>query len=94
MYIYIYIYTHVCVYIYIYIVYIIIHSSLFTIRSLRGGLLRVARGPGVRRRGSRLLRAAGRGYYSISGGRLCTLIGVPCRISMLSTFSTFANLLF
>ena len=29
-----------------------------------------------------------------SGGRLCTLIGVPCRISMLSTFSTFANILF
>ena len=29
-----------------------------------------------------------------SGGRLCTLIGVPCRISMLSTFSTFANVLF
>ena len=30
----------------------------------------------------------------ISGGRLCTLIGVPCRISMLSTFSTFANIMF
>ena len=29
-----------------------------------------------------------------SGGRLCTLIGVPCRLSMLSTFSTSANLLF
>ena len=29
-----------------------------------------------------------------SGGRLCTLIGVPCRLSMLSTFSTFANMLF
>ena len=29
-----------------------------------------------------------------SGGRLCTLIGVPCRLSMLSTFSTFANVLF
>ena len=29
-----------------------------------------------------------------SGGRLCTLIGVPCRFSMLSTFSTFANVLF
>ena len=30
----------------------------------------------------------------LSGGRLCTLIGVPCRLSMLSTFSTFANVLF
>ena len=30
----------------------------------------------------------------ISGGRLCTLIGVPCCLSMLSTFSTFANVLF
>ena len=29
-----------------------------------------------------------------SGGRLCTLIGVPCRFSMLSTFSTSANVLF
>ena len=29
-----------------------------------------------------------------SGGRLCTLIGVPCRLSLLSTFSTFANALF
>ena len=29
-----------------------------------------------------------------SGGRLCTLIGVPCHLSMLSTFSTFANVLF
>ena len=29
-----------------------------------------------------------------SGGRLCTLIGVPCRLSMLSTFSTSANVLF
>ena len=29
-----------------------------------------------------------------SGGRLCTLIGVPCRLSMLSTFNTFANVLF
>ena len=29
-----------------------------------------------------------------SGGRLCTLIGVPCRISMLSTLSTFANVSF
>ena len=29
-----------------------------------------------------------------SGGRLCTLIGVPCRLSMLSTFSTFAHVLF
>ena len=28
--------------------------------------------------------------YIYSGGRLCTLIGVPCRLSMLSTFSTFA----
>ena len=27
-------------------------------------------------------------------GRLCTLIGVPCRLSMLSTFSTFAIVLF
>ena len=33
-------------------------------------------------------------YYYYSGGRLCTLIGVPCRLSMLSTFSTFANVLF
>ena len=29
-----------------------------------------------------------------SGGRLCALIGVPCRLSMLSTFSTFAKALF
>ena len=29
--------------------------------------------------------------FITSGGRLCTLIGVPCRLSMLSTFSTFAN---
>ena len=29
-----------------------------------------------------------------SGGRLCTLVGVACRLSMLSTFSTFANVLF
>ena len=36
--------------------------------------------------------AAPRRRYS--GGRLCTLIGVPCRLSMLSTFSTFANVLF
>ena len=33
-------------------------------------------------------------YLYNSGGRLCTLIGVPCRFSMLSTFSTFANVLF
>ena len=32
--------------------------------------------------------------YMYSSGRLCTLIGVPCRLSMLSTFSTFANVLF
>ena len=31
---------------------------------------------------------------SNSGGRLCTLIDVPCRLSMLSTFSTFAKVLF
>ena len=29
-----------------------------------------------------------------SGSCRCALIGVPCRISMLSTFSTFANVLF
>ena len=29
-----------------------------------------------------------------SGSCRCTLIGVPCRLSMLSTFSTFANVLF
>ena len=33
-------------------------------------------------------------WFYESGGRLCTLIGVPCRLSMLSTFSTFANVLF
>ena len=32
--------------------------------------------------------------WQYSSGRLCTLIGVPCRLSMLSTFSTFANVLF
>ena len=31
-------------------------------------------------------------YYS--GSCRCALIGVPCRLSMLSTFSTFANILF
>ena len=29
-----------------------------------------------------------------SGSCRCALIGVPCRLSMLSTFSTFANVLF
>ena len=31
---------------------------------------------------------------TLSGGCRCALIGVPCRLSMLSTFSTFANVLF
>ena len=31
-------------------------------------------------------------YYL--GSCRCALIGVPCRLSMLSTFSTFANVLF
>ena len=31
-------------------------------------------------------------YYS--GSCRCALIGVPCRLCMLSTFSTFANVLF
>ena len=30
----------------------------------------------------------------LSGGLRCALIGVPCNLSMLSTFSTFANVLF
>ena len=30
----------------------------------------------------------------ISGSCRCALIGVPCRLSMLSTFSTFPNALF
>ena len=30
----------------------------------------------------------------ISDSCRCALIGVPCRLSMLSTFSTFANVLF
>ena len=29
--------------------------------------------------------------FVISGSCRCALIGVPCRLSMLSTFSTFAN---
>ena len=33
-------------------------------------------------------------YIYISGSCRCALIGVPCRLSMLSTFSTFANVLF
>ena len=37
--------------------------------------------------------AGGRPSALLLFGRLCTLIGVPCRISMLSTFSTFANVL-
>ena len=33
-------------------------------------------------------------FYDIgSGSCRCALIGVPCRLSMLSTFSTFANVL-
>ena len=33
-------------------------------------------------------------YIYISGSCRCALMGVPCRLSMLSTFSTFANVLF
>ena len=32
--------------------------------------------------------------YIYSGSCRCALIGVPCRLSMLSSFSTFANVLF
>ena len=58
-----------------------------------------AAGPRARARGDipkiqiYIASSEAEGYY-YSGGRLCTLIGVPCRISMLSTFSTFADVLF
>ena len=83
-------------YIYIYIYIYTIHTRPYIYTDVHIHVIR----PDLQTWTSPLRPPAGPGPDSISkllvisGGRLCTLIGVPYRLSMLSTFSTFANVLF
>ena len=63
-------------------IYIYIYSYLFTYSEIVPRLCRSRFGSGP---------ASG---AAAPACRLCTLIGVPCRLSMLITFNTFANILF
>ena len=64
-------------------------------RRAAGGRRAGRRSAGSARRPPPRPRRAPRGArLDFSGSCRCALIGVPCRLSMLSTFSTFANILF
>ena len=106
----IYIYILVCIYIYIYyllslcIVWIDMRTCI-DVLSISSYQIRPFR-PSPRSRCSpsepaNAVKRSPPTYFRCGGGRVqqsgscrCALIGVPCRLSMLSTFSTFANVLF